>query len=234
MTAQLWRAVARDAFPLVQRVGDARVYRIDDALPAGASLLLVAYPTRTRTPVHTHSGGEHHFVLRGRVTGEYRGDTFEFAQGDYFYWDGDGEHTASNSGADASEVAILRVPLDLSSKAFGGEGIQTLGEVRVARCDPPGSAAARVRQLSALLPAGLAWWLVALRPERPPPPIGLAAGGKYLVVTGALEVADGARRATVEPGGYLVVSSDAADGVRGRSPPGTQILAITVEPPRPL
>lgn len=231
------RRVGRSSYPLVREVGDAQVYLIDENLPERASLSVVRYPTRRRTPTHRHSGGEHHFVLDGRVIGEYMGRSFEFSRGDYFYWDGDGEHTASNADARTAEVAILRVHMGSTGLAFGGEALESIDGVLIARhagpSDPP--APARVRQLSSLLPQGLGWWLVDVAPQAGASLVAMEDAGRCLVVSGNPVVVGAGAPAALDPGDYIQGTGENAAPILLSVPPaGAMMLAIAAGAPRVL
>ena len=99
--------VVRRAERSVREVDEIRVERVDGGDARDVSIVEVVAPPGGHPGVHSHSGDEHHIVLRGRFRMTQGDHVVEADPGDYVRWDGTIPHDAEAISDDGGAMLIV-------------------------------------------------------------------------------------------------------------------------------
>jgi len=105
-------AVIRRAERPVRDVEGIRVEQVDGGGSRDVSIVEVVVPPGGHPGLHSHTGDEHHVVLRGRFRMTQGEHTVEAGPGDYVRWDGTIPHDAEVVSEDDGVMLIVSMRRD--------------------------------------------------------------------------------------------------------------------------
>ncbi len=86
-----------------------RIEHVDGRASRDISIIEAKATPGGRVGAHTHSGDEHHIVLRGRFRMSHGGHDVELGPGDYVRWDGAIPHDGEVIGDEEASMIIIRI-----------------------------------------------------------------------------------------------------------------------------